>query len=288
MGLFPPVINKLSLTNLGKELRGVRLMERGLGGYGASHVWDTSPNDSLWAYYAFEDGTDNNFYADSSGNGRHLETSYSLTGHLTSSAGKNNNCITPSAGDEADAGAKMIQSGADNDEWDFDGQLGCPTSFTIRLWFKITTVAGLPPEGSLVPLLNKRLAKGWGLYVDHSYLCFNVFKDNDPDEHSVIEIDNAGIVLDDWNYVVAYHSFGSPGEIGLKLNGASFVTTAHSGGITGEDETVKIGSLFSDVTMTPGHPFSIDELAVWSRVLSANDITHDYNAGNGKFWPSLT
>lgn len=281
MSLYPPSIRNSPFANFGKKLRGVRIKEPGHAAP-AAPGWDTNPNTGLWAYVPFES-------KDNVADVINSDHDWSLDGLIASFddiAGKNNTALRLASVESPDgASCRLIQQFAD-DDWEFDGSAGTLLDFTIRLWFYPT--AGLPAAGETIPLITHRYTKGWALTVGDTNLSFIVYGETGGADTTQIDIANAGITLAAWNYVVAtYDSVAQ--QIGLQLNGGVMQTAAHTAGIMADPvEDVNIGTYYNISTgYAPSIQFGIDELAVWSRVLSANDIAHDYNSGNGKFYPNL-
>lgn len=86
-----------------------------------------------------------------------------------------------------------------------------------------------------------------------------------------------------WVHAVAYHD-ASADEIGIVVNGISD-TLAYSSGVHDGTSVFYMGSLNS-VTNT-NFPGSVDECAVWKRVLSSAEISGLYNSGSGLSYDSF-
>lgn len=89
-----------------------------------------------------------------------------------------------------------------------------------------------------------------------------------------------------WYHIYAYHDSVN-NQIGISVNGETLVTAATTGASNGTaGENFRVGA-----RDTGGSPLyfngAIDELGMWSRVLTATERTALYNAGAGKFYPSF-
>jgi len=85
--------------------------------------------------------------------------------------------------------------------------------------------------------------------------------------------------IDTWYHIVAYHD-PVENEFGLIVNNGTPVTTAASSGVatTTSAARFQVGYLSIDYWLNG----IADELSIWDKVLSANEIEWLYNSGNGQ------
>ena len=105
----------------------------------------------------------------------------------------------------------------------------------------------------------------------------------------VAQTPNNKITLNAWNFVVVtYDGSGNRSGISIYINGVSQTLTL-SGSTTltpvnGTDSTI-IGSRSDAATTLTGN---MDEVGIWSRVLTSSEVTQLYNSGAGIQYPFTT
>lgn len=84
---------------------------------------------------------------------------------------------------------------------------------------------------------------------------------------------------DTWVFVACYHDSVN-NLIGISINGGAFDTTAFSGGIqnTNTNTPLVLGTGNNGQSRLMAN---VDEVAIWSRVLTSGDISDLYNSGTG-------
>ena len=204
---------------------------------------------------------------------------WKLDGNSTDSVGSNNGTdtsITYSAGN-----GKIVQGAG------FSGssRIVLPnvvyisaTAFSLSAWIKISSNPGAPAQ---ILTSDSDFNRRWQLAVNTNgtirFIRFN-------DAGSVISnFNSTGTVTDNtWRHIVAVfdNSVGSKIYINGTQDGSDAVTTSNK--IT--SGTAAFGS---NTNSTPSEYFtgSIDEGAIWSRALSAAEVTSLYNAGAGLAYP---
>lgn len=83
---------------------------------------------------------------------------------------------------------------------------------------------------------------------------------------------------DTWYFVVVYHDAAND-LIGISINNNAFTTAAHTTGVFDGTSNFNLGALGN----TPGSFLDgvLDEVGIWKRKLTANEITQLYNGGFG-------
>jgi hypothetical protein len=277
MALIPRVIPKRLLHNPYRSghLKGTYLRER------AASAGYESLKTGLWAYYPFQDLT----YEDKIGNGTDWEADESSSFQLT--GGKHGNALSVPDGKEAGEGAKLYQTGSDDDLWEF--VLGeAIESFTIRCWFYLPSTEGVPTGAEHIYLLNKQYANGgYGLGIGAANMSWGIryhAGGGGGQNYTSINVATATISEDVWHYVLVYHNNGV--GIGMAFDTGTPTTEVHTDGADASLDGVRIGNVYDDRPLESPH-FYIDEVAVWSRVLTGAEITADWNGGAGRFWPNF-
>lgn len=87
-----------------------------------------------------------------------------------------------------------------------------------------------------------------------------------------------------WYFVAVKHD-AAANEIGISLNGGSWVTTGHSGGIQNGTCNFVVGNRASFDLNWDG---LLDEIGLWKRVLSLAEVQDLYNSGSGRNYAYIT
>lgn len=82
---------------------------------------------------------------------------------------------------------------------------------------------------------------------------------------------------DTWYFVYCY-SDSANNEIGISVNNGTVDTAAHTGGVYDATSQLEVGSAVGGTLNFDGY---IDELGLWNKVLSSQEITDLYNSGSG-------
>ncbi len=150
-------------------------------------------------------------------------------------------------------------------------QLGISSAFSVSCWFKMSTnslyyhIIGSPPGATT-------WNSGFGLYCDTSGVRFWVDAWNSPaDQH----VSSGALNNDQWYHAVC--TFDTTSGLKLYINAGTAITAVGTN-FTGLSNNIFIGSTAAAAT----YAFNgdIDEVAIWDKVLSADDVTTIYNSTN--------
>lgn len=101
------------------------------------------------------------------------------------------------------------------------------------------------------------------------------------DDASVIDVQDTGVPLDEWSLCICWYDPIDKRAHGSVNNGTTYNgVLALVGDPWNSSNTLKIGYWWKLFNYT-----AADELAIWNRVLSADERTELYNGGAGKFYP---
>jgi hypothetical protein len=102
---------------------------------------------------------------------------------------------------------------------------------------------------------------------------------------SVNAILSGALSVNTWHFIEGYHD-AAGNEIGIAIDGGSFVTTAHSSGVY-SGGTVDFGIGVEFENNVAGNPWTgrIDNVTVHSRLLNSSERAELYNSGLGKAYP---
>lgn len=150
-------------------------------------------------------------------------------------------------------------------------QLGISTAFSISCWFRISTntnydhVIGGPTSWNAWD-------SGFGLYCNGSGVRFWVDTWNVPANQHV---SSGALNNDQWYHAVC--TFDTTSGLKLYIDAGTAITAAGTN-FTGLSNNIFIGSTGTNA----GYGFNgdIDEVAIWNKVLSADDVTTIYNSTN--------
>jgi hypothetical protein len=93
-------------------------------------------------------------------------------------------------------------------------------------------------------------------------------------------------IANQWYYVVAWHDAVND-QIGISLNNAAAITSAHTGGVNDTTGTFYVG-VGPGADVNGLHDGRMDEVAVWKRVLTADERASLYNGGFGRMYRDLS
>lgn len=147
-------------------------------------------------------------------------------------------------------------------------------NFTASVWFKVT---GTPDSGNVMGILGRRSVDRWGIdyYFEGEKLRFGT-RDADGGTYSV-QSDFGPSLHNEWHHAVLIHE--ANGNISAYLNGEAVGSTAD--GSWSVDSVVTIASSNSciggDCSNLIG---ATDDVRIYSRVLSEEEIKQLYNMGN--------
>lgn len=92
-----------------------------------------------------------------------------------------------------------------------------------------------------------------------------------------VDVGSSSLANGTWYKFDAWHDSVN-NQIGISLNNGTPVTASYSGGVTDNAQAFQIGN---DSSLGRPHDGLIDEVGFWKRVLTSDERTDLYNAGNG-------
>jgi len=93
---------------------------------------------------------------------------------------------------------------------------------------------------------------------------------------------SANLVVDTWYHFLCYYD-GTANEIGIQVDNGTAVTTSFTGPINASTSPFHLGRLPATSNYYDG---LMDEVAVWSRLLTSDEKATIYNSGAGTGYPS--
>jgi hypothetical protein len=148
--------------------------------------------------------------------------------------------------------------------------INCDQSFTVMAWFYTTDVSGAEM------IIGKKFGEpnGWGLFLGESTLRFQVTNDSDYAYGSEI-----GIVADTWYFVVAIWDYETRTTFLYVNSNLEDSDTFSSSDVfsASNTEDYSIGRRFTSTYYFDGY---IDDIMIYSRVLTAYEIQHLYSGMN--------
>lgn len=118
----------------------------------------------------------------------------------------------------------------------------------------------------------------WRLWYRSSVGAYQFDISSNGESGTVSSVQSGSVSVDTWYNHIIIHSSTS-NTIKYYIDGTLKNTTSHSGGAFEGNSPFSIGYTFSSTDYFDG---KIDEFGVWSRVLSARDISDLYNNGEGR------
>jgi hypothetical protein len=223
--------------------------------------------DNLIAYYKLDESSGN--ASDSAGSGITAVNN----GSATFSAGKiNNGSNFPAAG--------MFTLGSES-SFDFESN----NAFSISFWVKYTdnTV-----EFQLISkLMSVEPYTGWEIYVQQGaiglWLLKNYYQPTRCRVNTVAAYNNGN-----WRHVVVTHDGTHVGSgVSFYVDGSVVAKTIISDSLDGNSILNNVSVYFAGRQGTPTGQvtFSMDEIAIYNRLLSASEVTSLWNSGNGLSYP---
>lgn len=182
-----------------------------------------------------------------------------------------NDLADPAGENVAQAAGKILQAasfaGTSTNVLQNDA-LDLPTgSFTVSCWVNLADAGGLVT--ALAAHGVTASTRAWFLRYNSVNLQFVVSADGTADSATVA----AGTLSNNtWAHVVAWHDSGG-GAVGICVDGGEAVTTAYAGG--------RFAAAVFGLASAADAGFLIDELGIWSRVLTAGERAQLYNGGAG-------
>lgn len=196
-----------------------------------------------------------------------------------------NNTVTSAAGKVSNAGDFEL----DNTEYlshvDSATLSMGDVDFTIAGWVKLESKGAF--DGGIVVKDGVGIANGatceYGLLVDTAAQDRFRFCVGNNTTFTNVSANNLGSPsLATWYFIVAWHDSVN-NEIGIQINNGTADTVTYNNGSFNGSSDLYIGSM-------PGSAARaldglIDELGIWTRILTAGEKTTLYNSGNGTTYP---
>ena len=205
------------------------------------------------------------------------ETSGNLLNKATTSAGWTNGA--GSAGDGTVTGCTYSQSGVVGNSFGFDGvddEIEAPDDVIWDITGNISICGWIKPTNfsNYRTMIAKR--------VDASNVTFQLGADITTGRiiwYAGVEVhhSNTAMTTGVWNFIAMTLTSGNSGT--FYLNGSSDGTFTNIGGRTTNTASLQIGH--SQPTPIEVMIGNIDELSLWSRILTSAEITTLYNGGSG-------
>ena len=210
---------------------------------------------ALQAYYACEDVND------SSVNGRNLVA----RGNASFVAGKVNNAVDVDGTDDYLDGGDIL---------DFDNN----QSWSVSCWFNLATISR---SSGLVTKYDDTNDKGWGVYVSSDNR-IRVFMNSSASNGFQRRTTSVVVSVSTWYHLVVTYN-GATGAQQIFINNSNQALTSELTNLSASTLTAisfNLGS-FNDGHFADADGL-IDEVGIWSKVLSAQEITDLYNGGDGQ------
>ncbi|MBL1193221.1 MAG: hypothetical protein D8M60_02595 [Chloroflexi bacterium] len=109
---------------------------------------------------------------------------------------------------------------------------------------------------------------------------FSVWDSNDVST-SVTANSHGALNTGEWYFVYVYHDEHED-EIGISINNGTIDKVTYSKGVRDLTLNLLLGALRADLWHFDGE---IDEVGIWDRTLTADELTYLYNEGNGQAYP---
>ncbi len=160
----------------------------------------------------------------------------------------------------------------------FDESIELDSSLTISLWVKIDVLGAY----QLIQTYNNNYAQQYDYLLSVNSAGRIRFYCQNTDETLLQSYTNEGILSTDTYYhIVAIAKTGEP--LKIYLNNVDVVTTASANwsGVFGVKSIINIGGN----GVNTGLNGRLDEVSIYNRVLTADEVEELYNSGNGKTHP---
>lgn len=160
----------------------------------------------------------------------------------------------------------------------FDESIELDSSLTISLWVKIDVLGAY----QLMQTYNNNYAQQYDYLLSVNSAGRIRFYCQNTDETLLQSYTNEGILSTDTYYhIVAIAKTGEP--LKIYLNNVDVVTTASANwsGVFGVKSIISIGGNGTNTGLNG----RLDEVSIYNRVLTADEVEELYNSGNGKTHP---
>jgi hypothetical protein len=223
--------------------------------------------DNLIAWWTMEETSGNR--ADASGNSNTL-TDYNTVGYGTGKVGNGADFERDDTEHLSRAStASLLMSDID---------------FTIAFWMKAESIPGVCYLISKGSSTSSNTTMAYRSYLNaEKKIVFHVFNNT-----SVAGITSGALLTGTWYFVVLYHDSVND-LIGYSINAAAPTTASCTiGCLDSVNFPQKVGISPNVVSSgEAGFDGILDEVSIWKRMLTADEITWLYNAGNGRTYTEL-
>ena len=149
------------------------------------------------------------------------------------------------------------------------------SDWSIAAWLKTDISSDQDAVGIWKTSANNR---EWRLWYRSSVGSYQFEVSSDGQSGTVSSVQSGTTSAGTWyNHIIIHDSVSN--TIKYYIDGTLKNTTSHSGGAFEGDGQFRMGHTFSSSNFFDG---KIDEFGVWSRVISARDISDLYNSGDGR------
>lgn len=149
------------------------------------------------------------------------------------------------------------------------------SDWSISAWIKSDITSNQDVVGIWKTSFNNR---EWRIFYSSSFNEYQFEISSNGESGGVSSVRSGAVSSGTWyNHIIVHDSVNN--TIKYYLDGSLKNTTSHSGGAFEGDGEFRMGHTFSSTEFFDG---KIDEFGVWSRVISARDISDLYNNGDGR------
>lgn len=219
--------------------------------------------DNLKGYWKLDEASGNS--QDSSGNGEHLTN----TNTATFGTGKINNGTILNGTDQCH---KILDSSI--------ASIGTGSAFSVQAWFKADTITSIhfPVSGSTA---NNSVGYPYCMWIEGTTVSFMTWNTTG---NWLQVISSVAISTGNWYHCVLVKESNSSWKI--YVNGTVTASTAtRSGTLTGQTG-LAVGANDGGTAGMGGYfDGMVDEVAIWDRALTSDEVTELYNSGNGLSYP---
>lgn len=159
------------------------------------------------------------------------------------------------------------------------------SSFSMALWLYPTNISGAFNPISQYDFGNNQ--KAWTLFFDNSTSKLQFYVSaNGSTATSVTANTYGALSANVWVWIYAYYDVPN-NQIGISVNNGTADTAAFSSTLFTSSAAICVGASLNNgiaANITRGY---IDEVGLWSRLLTTSEKARLYNSGNGSTWPKF-
>ena len=228
------------------------------------------------AYWKMEEASGTR--ADATGNGNDLDTPINTPAQVTGIIGK---------GIGFTASSSQLIKRADTANLSFGD-----VDFSIVTWIKVHTITG---SNTYPFFISKRETGAYEYNIQfqdfagggtNKAFSFYVYGTSDGVTGAdVIAATFGSIPLDTWCMVYCYHDH-TANTLGISVNNGTVDTTSYSGGCNDGTSDFSVGALETSLGVYVQYvDGAMDEVGIWRRLLTTDEVTKLYNGGAGLTYP---